>query len=68
MARFAMTQAELRCGHNDQARSIAQEIIVILQQEIVAMRLPLGQPLRHPRVTYVRDDEALFWFAIRALE
>lgn len=40
-----MAQAELRYGHNDQLRRIAQEIIVEQQQEIVAMRLALGQPL-----------------------
>lgn len=40
-----MAQAELRHGHNEQLRRIAQEIIVEQQQEIVAMRLALGQPL-----------------------
>jgi uncharacterized protein (DUF305 family) len=40
-----MAQAELRYGHNDQLRRIAQEIIVEQQQEIAAMRLALGQPL-----------------------
>jgi hypothetical protein len=40
-----MAQAELRFGHNDQLRRIAQEIIVEQQQEIAAMRLALGQPL-----------------------
>jgi uncharacterized protein (DUF305 family) len=40
-----MAQAELRYGHNDQLRGIAQEIIVEQQQEIAAMRLALGQPL-----------------------
>lgn len=39
-----MAQAELRYGHNEQLRRIAQEIIVEQQQEIVAMRLALGQP------------------------
>ncbi len=38
-------QAELRHGHNEQLRRIAQEIIVEQQQEIAAMRLALGQPL-----------------------
>ena len=41
-----MAQAELRNGHNEQLRRIAQEIIVDQQQEIAAMRLALGQPLR----------------------
>ncbi|MBV8737364.1 MAG: DUF305 domain-containing protein [Alphaproteobacteria bacterium] len=40
-----MAQAELRHGHNEQLRRIAQEIIVTRQQEIAAMRLALGQPL-----------------------
>jgi hypothetical protein len=40
-----MAQAELRYGHNEQQRRIAQEIIVEQQQEIAAMRLALGQPL-----------------------
>jgi hypothetical protein len=40
-----MAQAELRHGHNEQLRRIAQEIVVEQQQEIVAMRLALDQPL-----------------------
>jgi uncharacterized protein (DUF305 family) len=40
-----MAQAELRHGHNEQLRRLAQEIIVTQQQEIVAMRVALGQPL-----------------------
>jgi hypothetical protein len=40
-----MAQAELRYGHHEQLRRIAQEIIVEQQQEIAAMRLALGQPL-----------------------
>ncbi|TYL96680.1 DUF305 domain-containing protein [Bradyrhizobium rifense] len=40
-----MAQAELRHGHNEQLRRIAQEIIVEQQQEIAAMRLALGQEL-----------------------
>jgi hypothetical protein len=39
-----MAQAELRHGGNEQLRRIAQEIVVEQQQEIVAMRLALGQP------------------------
>jgi hypothetical protein len=39
-----MAQAELRYGHNEQLRRLAQEIIVTQQQEIAAMRLALGQP------------------------
>lgn len=40
-----MAQAELRYGHNEQLRRIAQEIILEQQQEIAAMRLALGQSL-----------------------
>jgi hypothetical protein len=40
-----MAQAELRYGHNEQLRRIAQEIIVEQQQEIIAMRVALGQSL-----------------------
>ena len=40
-----MAQAELRYGHNEPLRRMAQEIIVTQLQEIIAMRLALGQPL-----------------------
>ena len=40
-----MAQLELLYGRNEQLRRIAQEIIVEQQQEIIAMRLALGQPL-----------------------
>ncbi|WP_420997690.1 DUF305 domain-containing protein [Cupriavidus sp. 30B13] len=40
-----MAMSELRYGHNEQLRRIAQEIIVDQLQEIAAMRLALGQPL-----------------------
>jgi hypothetical protein len=40
-----MAQVELRYGHNELLRRIAQEIIVEQQQEIAAMRLAVGQPL-----------------------
>jgi uncharacterized protein (DUF305 family) len=40
-----MAQAELRYGHNEPLRRMAQEIIVTQLQEISAMRLALGQPL-----------------------
>jgi uncharacterized protein (DUF305 family) len=39
-----MAKAELRYGHNEQLRRLAQEIIVTQQQEIVTMRLALGEP------------------------
>ncbi|MCD2341106.1 DUF305 domain-containing protein [Ideonella azotifigens] len=40
-----MALSELRYGHNEQLRRIAQEIIVEQQQEIAAMHLALGLPL-----------------------
>ena len=40
-----MAQAELRYGHNEQLRRLAQEIIVTQLQEIAAMKLAVGQPL-----------------------
>jgi uncharacterized protein (DUF305 family) len=40
-----MAQAELRYGHNEQLRRIAQEIVVTQQQEIPAMRLAVGEQL-----------------------
>ena len=39
-----MARAELQYGKNEQLRRIAQEIIVAQQQEIVAMRLAIGDP------------------------
>ncbi|WP_019447788.1 DUF305 domain-containing protein [Cupriavidus sp. BIS7] len=43
-----MALAELRYGHDERLRRIAQEIVVEQQQEIAAMRLALGQPLPPP--------------------
>ncbi len=43
-----MAQAELRYGHNETLRRMAQEIIVTQLQEISAMHLALGQPLPPP--------------------
>jgi hypothetical protein len=40
-----MAEAELRYGHNEKLRRLAQEIIVTQQQEIAAMRLALGERL-----------------------
>ncbi len=39
-----MAQAELRYGHNEQLRRIAQEIIVEQTQEIAVMRLAVKGP------------------------
>jgi hypothetical protein len=41
---IAMAQAELRYGHSEPLRRMAQEIIVTQQQEIAAMRLAIGRP------------------------
>jgi hypothetical protein len=40
-----MARAELRYGHNEQLKRMAQEIIVTQLQEIAAMHFALGQPL-----------------------
>jgi uncharacterized protein (DUF305 family) len=39
-----MAVLELKYGRNEKLRRIAQEIIVEQQQEIIAMRLALGEP------------------------
>ena len=44
-----MALAVLRHGRNPQIRRLAQEIIVTQQQEIVVMRLAVGQPLSPSR-------------------
>jgi uncharacterized protein (DUF305 family) len=54
-----MAQAELRHGHNELLRRIAQEIIVDQQQEIAAMRLALGQPL--PPSVAAPDQPSDLW-------
>ena len=41
----AMAQAELKYGHNEQLRRLAQEIVVNQQQEIAVMRLAVSDPL-----------------------
>jgi uncharacterized protein (DUF305 family) len=38
-----MAKAELKYGHNEQLRRIAQEIVVTQQQEIPVMRLAVGE-------------------------
>jgi uncharacterized protein (DUF305 family) len=38
-----MAQAELRYGHNEQLRRLAQEIIVAQAQEIAVMRQAIGK-------------------------
>jgi uncharacterized protein (DUF305 family) len=49
-----MARAELRYGHNEKLRRIAQEIIVDQLQEIDAMRLAVGEPPAAP----AHDPEA----------
>jgi hypothetical protein len=45
---IAMAQTELRYGHDEQLRRMAQEIIVTQQEEIATMRLVHGQALASP--------------------
>ena len=40
-----MAKAELKYGHNEQLRRLAQEIVVTQQQEISVMRLAIGETL-----------------------
>jgi uncharacterized protein (DUF305 family) len=40
-----MAKVELKYGHNEQLRRLAQEIVVTQQQEISAMRLAVGEAL-----------------------
>jgi uncharacterized protein (DUF305 family) len=58
-----MAKAELRYGHNEQLRRMAQEIIVTQQQEIAAMRLAIGQapsssPVANQRSSAVSNDQS----------
>ncbi|WP_109483874.1 DUF305 domain-containing protein [Paraburkholderia sp. C35] len=55
-----MAKAELRYGHNEQLRRIAQEIIVDQQQEIAAMNIAIGAPLppSQPAPTQPADKHA----------
>jgi len=46
-----MALAVLRYGHNEKIRRLAQEIIVTQQQEIVAMRLAVGEPPSGPNTS-----------------
>ena len=47
-----MAKAELRYGHNEQLRRLAQEIIVSQSQEIAVMRLAVGQPPAMPAASH----------------
>jgi len=55
-----MAQAELRYGHNEQLRRMAQEIIVTQQQEIAAMQLAIGTPraLSHAQELSTTGEDA----------
>ena len=44
-AAIDMAQAVLRYGRNERIRRLAQEIIATQQQEIVTMRMAVGEPL-----------------------
>ena len=51
-----MAKAELRYGHNEQLRRIAQQIVVEQQQQIAAMRLAIGGPLPAPAASASPDS------------
>ena len=42
---IAMVQAELKYGHNEQLRRMAQEIVVTQQQKIATVRFAVGEKL-----------------------
>jgi uncharacterized protein (DUF305 family) len=58
-----MAQAELRYGHNEQLRHLAQEIVTNQQQEIAVMRRAVGesspeisQPMPHGAMNMPDDS------------
>jgi len=51
-----MARAELRYGHNERLKRMAQEIIVTQQQEIGAMRLAVGEYPQPPRQSAALDS------------
>ena len=53
-----MALAEMRHGRNERLRRMAQEIIITQQQEIVAMRLAVGEPLSPPVAAPDRSSPA----------
>jgi hypothetical protein len=53
-----MAQAELKYGHNEQLRRIAQEIVVTQQQEIPVMRLAIGDKLPPSVASPTQPDAA----------
>jgi uncharacterized protein (DUF305 family) len=53
---ISMAQAELRYGHNAELARLAQEIIVDQQQDIVLMRLAVGEALPAPKAAQDQTD------------
>ena len=54
-----MAQAELRHGHNEQLRRLAQEIIVTQRQEIATMRMTLELPRTSSNPSPATDQETI---------
>ena len=52
-----MGLAELRYGHDERLKRLAQEIVITQQQEIAVMRLVLGQLADAPRQSPVSEAE-----------
>jgi len=50
-----MARAELRYGHNERLKRMAQEIVVTQQQEIGAMRLAVSEPPQNLRQSALFD-------------
>jgi hypothetical protein len=53
-----MAKAELKYGHNEQLRRLAQEIVVTQLQEIPAMRLAIGEALPPSAASPTQPGEA----------
>ena len=51
-----MAKAELRYGHNEQLRRIAQEIVVEQQQQITAMQTAIGGPIPAPSASALPEQ------------
>jgi len=52
-----MGLAELRHGHDERLKRLAQEIVITQQQEIAVMRLALGQLADEPRQSPVSEAD-----------
>jgi hypothetical protein len=57
-AAIDMAEAELRYGHNEQTRRIAQEIIVTQQEEVDGYPLNATKDMWNPRLGLERDPHA----------